>query len=115
MQNQLELKKSKQKLVYLVICILIGLVVLGMFLFYYYPLPQNLKKISQPNTIQRCVYNEGLGYKASYYFEGFIQTAVRTVMYNARGEELCSDNGLPAEQEVERCSTLRLCFPIYDH
>jgi hypothetical protein len=88
MENQPQTKKNKRMLLYIIILTVGGLVIFGITLFYFLPIPQTVKNVAKETSIERCVYPTGIGYYSANSNPGAINT-----FYNRAGERICATGG----------------------
>ncbi|EKD76667.1 MAG: hypothetical protein ACD_43C00026G0002 [uncultured bacterium] len=113
MQNQSQTKRHKLRLLYILVAALGGLVITGLALFYFYPIPKDLNKIVESGAkVDRCIYGGGVRYKAIFQLESFSGSIFFTIIYNGQGEQICSIGGYSNKPLEEQCKT-EMCFPIY--
>lgn len=110
MQNQLEPKKSKMKLVYSTVLAVVGLSMLGAVLFYFLPIPESVKVVATSTGIERCIYPIGVGYYTTNSDPGAVNT-----FYNREGERICATGGRGVVySEPEGPCQQSICLPVYD-
>lgn len=92
------------------ILILAILILLGIGLFYFYPIPQAVRNVTQDRELERCIYSGGIG-----YFTKSSPGAV-LIFYSGQGENLCSTGGHGIVfNEPEGPCAQKMCFSIYDN
>lgn len=111
MENQTQTKKNKVKLLYIIMLTVGGLIIFGITLFYFLPIPQTVKNVAKEASIKRCFYNEGIGYSA-IFSAGDIK---HKNFYSSSGNKLCSVGGLTGVTVAEGPCKQSMCFPIYDN
>lgn len=108
MENIQQPKRGKKKIVLAVLISLAGLIVFSLVVFYFYPIPKDLDKIVKSAAkVERCIYSGGIGYFATYQGSVFSK-----IMYNSKGERLCSTGGV-VQKEIEGPCKMKMCLPIY--
>jgi len=84
-------------------------------LFYFYPIPQNLKPISNSISLKRCIYNGGIGYSSRLLMESLLPTNISSmVFYNSAGEVMCATGGFTNKKPEGSCK-YKICFPIFNY
>lgn len=97
-------KETRKKYIYVAMLILIAISIFGIALFYFWPIPEEVKQ--HPGKISRCLNEDGINYEINYSCAdcGY-------GLFNSNGEAICSSStwgGSPSN-----CSA-KLCFPIND-
>lgn len=115
MKHQLQSKESKARLLYMLLIILVGLIILGLAVFYFLPIPKSLNSIVKSGAkVERCIYRGGVGYNARLEIESFNGGLFSETFYNVQGEPICSSGGYTGKQPEGPCAQ-KMCFSIYDN
>lgn len=102
------MKTISRKSIRVVLLLLVGLPVLTVTLFYFYPVPQIVKE-KYKGEFQKCIYPYGIG-----YFTPIVGADAFHRLYNSKGEVICNSGGFWGKKPEGPCAQ-KMCFPIYDN
>lgn len=104
------MKVISRKYIITFFLLLVGLSVLAVTLFYFYPVPQAVKDAAKNKELERCLYSGGIG----YYTKSSPGSTI--VFYNSSGDSLCATGGHGTFfNKPEGPCAQKMCFSVYDN
>lgn len=114
MENQSKPQRSKKKLIYLVLLSIVGVWIVSVTIFYFFPIPKSLDRmVKSGGTVERCIYNGAINYATTFELTTLQQSNTVMIMYSPEGETVCTSDGMVGGKKQEPCNKYRLCLPVY--